>query len=166
MTALDAGITTFDSSAGGLGGCPYAPGATGNLATEDLVYMLDGLGIQTGVDLDGSIDASRLIEPHVGHALPSRVYRAQSDAADFASLLTELVEKYGSAASRLKRKGDLEKYEARFARIDAMIREDSPNVSRQENPDLAKALRTAWQTARPQPGLQERGSSEGDERQV
>jgi len=73
---LDAGITTFDSSAGGLGGCPYAPGATGNLATEDLVYMLNGLGIQTGVDLERLIDASRLIEPYVGHALPSRVYRA------------------------------------------------------------------------------------------
>jgi len=73
---LDAGVTTFDSSAGGLGGCPYAPGATGNLATEDLVYMLNGVGIQTGVDLERLIDASRLIEPHVGHALPSRVYRA------------------------------------------------------------------------------------------
>jgi hydroxymethylglutaryl-CoA lyase len=73
---LDAGVTTFDSSAGGLGGCPYAPGATGNLATEDLVYMLNGLGIRTGVNLDGLIEASRVIEPHVGHALPSRVYRA------------------------------------------------------------------------------------------
>jgi len=76
MAGLDAGVTTFDSSAGGLGGCPYAPGATGNLATEDLVYMLDGLGIQTGVDLGRLIEASRGIEPHVGHALPSRVYRA------------------------------------------------------------------------------------------
>jgi hydroxymethylglutaryl-CoA lyase len=74
--ALEAGVTTFDSSAGGLGGCPYAPGATGNLATEDLVFMLDGLGIQTGVELEGVIAASRGIEPHVGHPLPSRVYRA------------------------------------------------------------------------------------------
>jgi len=73
---LEAGVTTFDSSAGGLGGCPYAPGATGNLATEDLLYMLNGLGLQSGVDIDGVISASRLIEPHVGHALPSRVYRA------------------------------------------------------------------------------------------
>jgi hydroxymethylglutaryl-CoA lyase len=73
---LDAGVTTFDSSAGGLGGCPYAPGATGNLATEDLVYMLDGLGIQTGVNLERLVAASRGIEPHVGHTLPSRVYRA------------------------------------------------------------------------------------------
>lgn len=73
---LEAGVTTFDASAGGLGGCPYAPGATGNLATEDLVYMLDGLGIATGARLDGVIAASRAIEPHVGHPLPSRVYRA------------------------------------------------------------------------------------------
>ena len=74
--ALEVGITTFDASAGGLGGCPYAPGATGNLATEDLIYMLDGLGIQTGVRLDDLVAASKMIEPLVGHALPSRVYRA------------------------------------------------------------------------------------------
>ena len=73
---LESGVTTFDAAAGGLGGCPYAPGATGNLATEDLVYMLDGLGIVTGVRLGGIIEASREIEPHVGHALPSRVFRA------------------------------------------------------------------------------------------
>jgi hydroxymethylglutaryl-CoA lyase len=73
---LEAGVATFDASAGGLGGCPYAPGATGNLATEDLVYMLDGLGIATGVRLEGLIEASRAIEPHVGHPLPSRVFRA------------------------------------------------------------------------------------------
>jgi len=69
-------VTTYDASAGGLGGCPYAPGATGNLATEDLVYMLDGLEIATGTRLDGIMDASRAIEPHVGHPLPSRVLRA------------------------------------------------------------------------------------------
>jgi hydroxymethylglutaryl-CoA lyase len=74
--ALQAGITTFDASAGGLGGCPYAPGATGNLATEDLIYMLDGLHLKTGVNLDSVIAASRQIEAHIGHALPSRVYRA------------------------------------------------------------------------------------------
>ena len=76
LTALDSGVTTFDASCGGLGGCPYAPGATGNLATEDLIYMLDGLGIDTGVDLAALIDASAFIEPHVGHPLPSRYYRA------------------------------------------------------------------------------------------
>jgi hydroxymethylglutaryl-CoA lyase len=77
---LQAGVTTFDTSAGGLGGCPYAPGATGNLATEDLVYLLDGLGIETGVSLAGVMDASSGIEPHVGHALPSRVLRASAAA--------------------------------------------------------------------------------------
>ena len=77
LTALDLGIAVFDASAGGLGGCPYAPGATGNLATEDLVYMLDGLGIRTGVDLEALVRASRFIEPYVGHPLPSRYYRAR-----------------------------------------------------------------------------------------
>ena len=76
LVALELGIRTFDASAGGLGGCPYAPGAAGNLATEDLVYMLDGLGIDTGVDLARVIEASAFIEAHVGHPLPSRYYRA------------------------------------------------------------------------------------------
>jgi isopropylmalate/homocitrate/citramalate synthase len=76
LTALDLGVTTFDASAGGLGGCPYAPGATGNLATEDLVYMLNGLGVRTGVDLERLLQASAFIEPKVGHELASRYYRA------------------------------------------------------------------------------------------
>ncbi|HYT69680.1 MAG TPA: hydroxymethylglutaryl-CoA lyase [Vicinamibacterales bacterium] len=80
LTALQLGITTFDASAGGLGGCPYAPGATGNLATEDLLYMLDGLGIETGISLDGVLAASRLIEQKIGHPLPSR-YAAAVRAA-------------------------------------------------------------------------------------
>jgi hydroxymethylglutaryl-CoA lyase len=80
LTALDLGVRTFDASAGGLGGCPYAPGATGNLATEDLVYMLDGLGVETGVDLDALIGASRLIEERIGHPLPSRVLQARKRA--------------------------------------------------------------------------------------
>lgn len=74
--ALTAGVTTFDSSAGGLGGCPYAPGAAGNLATEDLIYLLDGLSIRHGVSLDGVIAASRRLSAYLDHALPSRVYRA------------------------------------------------------------------------------------------
>lgn len=78
MMGLALGVTTFDASAGGLGGCPYAPGATGNLATEDLIYMLDGLGVATGVSLPALIEASRFIEPKVGHPLPSRYYRAVS----------------------------------------------------------------------------------------
>ena len=80
LEALDLGIVTFDASAGGLGGCPYAPGAAGNLATEDLVYMLDGLGIGTGVDLPALMAASRFIESRIGHPLPSRVFRAAAAA--------------------------------------------------------------------------------------
>jgi isopropylmalate/homocitrate/citramalate synthase len=76
LTAMQLGIAVFDASAGGLGGCPYAPGATGNLATEDLIYMLNGLGIDTGVDLDRLLEASAFIESRVGHPLPSRYYRA------------------------------------------------------------------------------------------
>jgi hydroxymethylglutaryl-CoA lyase len=77
LAALDHGIATFDSSAGGLGGCPYAPGATGNLATEDLVFMLDGLGIDTGVVLQQVMAASLGIEDALGHALPSRYVQAE-----------------------------------------------------------------------------------------
>jgi hydroxymethylglutaryl-CoA lyase len=76
LAGLQSGVTTFDASAGGLGGCPYAPGASGNLATEDLLYMLDGLGITTGVRVEGVMAASRAIEPLLGHPLPSRVVQA------------------------------------------------------------------------------------------
>jgi hydroxymethylglutaryl-CoA lyase len=81
LVGLQHGITTFDSAAGGLGGCPYAPGAAGNLATEDLVYMLNGLGIETGVSLESVMDASGLIEPAIGHRLPSRYVRATRESA-------------------------------------------------------------------------------------
>ncbi len=72
LVALQYGVATFDASAGGLGGCPYAPGATGNLATEDLLYMLDGFGIETGVSLEKALAASCFIEPKLGHPLASR----------------------------------------------------------------------------------------------
>jgi hydroxymethylglutaryl-CoA lyase len=81
LAGLAVGVATFDASAGGLGGCPYAPGATGNLATEDLLYMLDGLGIETGARLAGVLEASAFIEPHVGHPLPSRVLQAMRGAS-------------------------------------------------------------------------------------
>ena len=80
LMGLSLGVATFDSSAGGLGGCPYAPGAAGNLATEDLIYLLDGLGVRTGVDLAGVVAASRFIERRVGHPLVSRVYQAERRA--------------------------------------------------------------------------------------
>ena len=76
LAGLDYGVATFDSSAGGLGGCPFAPGAAGNLATEDLLYMLDGLGIETGVSLEGIVASSRLIETRLDHPLPSRYLQA------------------------------------------------------------------------------------------
>ncbi|MCC7007694.1 MAG: hydroxymethylglutaryl-CoA lyase [Acidobacteria bacterium] len=78
LAALEYGVRTFDASAGGLGGCPYAPGATGNLATEDLLYLLHGLGRSTGVDLDRVYEASRWIEPALTHVLPSRYVRART----------------------------------------------------------------------------------------
>jgi hydroxymethylglutaryl-CoA lyase len=76
LAGLDCGVTTFDSSAGGLGGCPYAPGAAGNLATEDLLFMLNGLGVETGVSLHQTARASRFIETKLDHALPSRFLNA------------------------------------------------------------------------------------------
>ncbi|MGQ0838396.1 hydroxymethylglutaryl-CoA lyase [Actinokineospora sp.] len=76
LAALRLGVTTVDSSAGGLGGCPYAESATGNLATEDLVWMLDGLGIETGVDLDRLAETSAWMSERLGRPSPSRVVRA------------------------------------------------------------------------------------------
>ena len=76
LAALQEGIAIVDSSAGGLGGCPYAPGASGNLATEDLLYMLDGMGIATGVDLAKVVAASRLVASQLGRTLPSRYLQA------------------------------------------------------------------------------------------
>ena len=76
VVALNLGITTIDASAGGLGGCPYAPGAAGNLATEDVVAMLHGMGIKTGIDLDKLTEASRTAATFVGHELPSKYLKA------------------------------------------------------------------------------------------
>lgn len=76
LVGLELGIRDFDSSVAGIGGCPYAPGAAGNLATEDLVYMLDGLGVKTGVDLELLIEAGRVAESVVGRPLPGKVHQA------------------------------------------------------------------------------------------
>ena len=76
LAALRLGVSTVDSSAGGLGGCPYAESATGNLATEDLVWMLDGMGIRTGVDLDKLVATSAWMAQRLGRPSPSRVVRA------------------------------------------------------------------------------------------
>jgi hydroxymethylglutaryl-CoA lyase len=76
VVALTLGITTIDAAAGGLGGCPYAPGASGNLATEDVVAMLHGMGVKTGIDLDKLTEASRTAATFVGHELPSKYLKA------------------------------------------------------------------------------------------
>ncbi len=76
MVGLEMGITTYDSSVAGLGGCPYAPGAAGNLATEDLVFTLHGMGIETGVDLEKVWQAGQVAEALVGRELPGKVHRA------------------------------------------------------------------------------------------
>jgi hydroxymethylglutaryl-CoA lyase len=85
LAALEAGVSVVDSAAGGTGGCPFAPGASGNLATEDLVYMLQGMGIETGVDLRALAAASRALASRLGRALPSRYLQAGSPAARSAS---------------------------------------------------------------------------------
>jgi hydroxymethylglutaryl-CoA lyase len=81
LSALDMGITTFDASSGGLGGCPYAPGASGNMATEDLVYMLEKMGIDTAVDLNLLVAASQIIAPYLDHPLPGRYLQASLKSA-------------------------------------------------------------------------------------
>jgi len=76
IAAVEAGATMLDASLGGIGGCPFAPRATGNIATEDLVYLLHGEGIETGVDLDALIGAAEWLEGVLGHELEGQVYRA------------------------------------------------------------------------------------------
>jgi hydroxymethylglutaryl-CoA lyase len=76
LTALELGVEDYDASVGGLGGCPYAPGATGNVATEELVHMVEDMGVDTGIDLEAMIDAAATAERIVGRTLPSQVLRA------------------------------------------------------------------------------------------
>jgi len=80
LVALEMGVTTVDAAMGGLGGCPYAPGASGNVATEDVVYMLEGMGVRTGIDLDKLMLASQLASTVLGHEVPSKFYRAYMGA--------------------------------------------------------------------------------------
>jgi hydroxymethylglutaryl-CoA lyase len=76
LVGLELGVRDFDASVAGIGGCPYAPGAAGNLATEDLVFMLEGMGVRTGVDLELLIEAGRVAETVVGRKLPGKVHQA------------------------------------------------------------------------------------------
>ena len=82
LAGLEMGVTTFDASIGGLGGCPYAPGASGNLATEDLVYMLHGMGYETGIDFGRLIEAGMLAERLVGRRLPGKTLQAERARAE------------------------------------------------------------------------------------
>ena len=76
LTALAEGVTIFDASIGGLGGCPYALGATGNIPTEDMVHMLESMGINTDIDLSKLIDCSKMVEGLLGRELPGQVMKA------------------------------------------------------------------------------------------
>jgi isopropylmalate/homocitrate/citramalate synthase len=76
FAALEAGVAVFDASVGGIGGCPFAPRATGNIATEDLVYLLHGEGVETGIDLDGLIAVAQWLESQLGRELEGQVYKA------------------------------------------------------------------------------------------
>ena len=76
VTAIERGVTRFDASVGGLGGCPYAPGASGNAVTEDLVHMCHDMGIETGIDLDALIGCAQLAREIVGRELPSALLHA------------------------------------------------------------------------------------------
>jgi len=80
LVSVEMGVTTVDAALGGLGGCPYAPGASGNVATEDVIYMLEGMGMRTGVDIDKLVLASQLASTLVGHEMPSKFYRAYMGA--------------------------------------------------------------------------------------
>jgi len=88
MASMEMGIYKFDSSVGGLGGCPYAPGASGNVATEDLVFLFQGLGISTGLDLNKLIETSRFMESHLDHPIPSKVFQALSNSMENSENLT------------------------------------------------------------------------------
>jgi hydroxymethylglutaryl-CoA lyase len=80
LAAFEAGARKFDGSAGGIGGCPYAPGAAGNVATEELVVLFESMGVSTGVDLDALVRAARGIAPSLGHELPGRYIRAHASS--------------------------------------------------------------------------------------
>ena len=81
LACLEEGVTTVDSSVAGLGGCPYAKGASGNVATEDLLYLLEGLGVKTGVDFDAVVAAGRFVSEHLGRPPVSKVSQALAGKA-------------------------------------------------------------------------------------
>ena len=80
LVSLEQGITRFDAALGGLGGCPYAPGASGNVATDDVVHMFNGMGIHTGIDQEKLLAAARFIQSRLGRKLPSHTLCAAGEA--------------------------------------------------------------------------------------
>jgi hydroxymethylglutaryl-CoA lyase len=92
LAALEMGIAIFDASSGGLGGCPYAPGASGNMATEDLVYMLEKMGIDTAVDLNRLVAASQIIAPDLDHPLPGKYLQSCTRAGAAVSVSSATVQ--------------------------------------------------------------------------
>ena len=84
LVALEAGATVFDASIGGIGGCPFAPRATGNIATEDLIYLLHGEGVETGIDLEALIGVAAWLEERLGRPLEGQVYKAGAFAPAMA----------------------------------------------------------------------------------
>ena len=105
LVSVEMGITTVDAALGGLGGCPYAPGASGNVATEDVVYMLEGMGVRTGVDLDELVDCARLASTLVGHEVPSKYYRAAIGARSRASRPADVIPSRGMPTRRTLQPG-------------------------------------------------------------
>jgi hydroxymethylglutaryl-CoA lyase len=89
LAAMEAGVDEFDASIGGMGGSPFAPGGNGNVATEDLVAMLEGMGVETGVDVLALFMAARMVEGMVGHPLPGRAWRADYPERGWDAPLTE-----------------------------------------------------------------------------
>jgi hypothetical protein len=129
LAALDFGITTFDSSAGGLGGCPYAPGATGNLATEDLLYMLHGLGHETGTDLDAVAEASIALETRLDHPLPSRYVQARKATARPMTpdgWIDRVIERHTQSMTRPEFLKAVRALSARYVEQRAALRDRSP----------------------------------------
>jgi hydroxymethylglutaryl-CoA lyase len=88
LAAVDAGVTKLDASVGGLGGCPFAPGASGNIATEEVVYLLEGSGVSTGLDLDAVLRAAAVVERAVDHPLTSGLYLAGGPSRPRSSATT------------------------------------------------------------------------------
>ena len=130
LAGLEAGVTEFDASAGGLGGCPFAKSATGNLATEDLVWMLDGLGIDHGVDLHAVVRTSRWLAEQLGRPSPSRVVAALSGLSRCARFAAE-----GGGGGRHRRLRHRQEHRRRMGGVPGPAERDRLDDRRVGRPD-------------------------------